>query len=113
VAGGGIVPFVDAALLSQRVSLPSVPVGYAGGRQFQMLRGSVRLAGLQPYVVFVGAGDDVERYRRIYGVEEDLAFSGFSFVRLPTTRIRFGVGYSLDEPYEKKIRPYVSVTYRP
>jgi hypothetical protein len=113
VVGGAWVPFVDAALLSQRVSLPSVPVGYSGGRQFQMLRGSVRLAGLQPYVVFVGAGDRIARYQRVYGIEEDFGFPAIGFVRLPTTRIRFGVGYSLDEPYREKVQPYVSVTYRP
>lgn len=113
VAGGSIPPFVDGAVLSQRLSLPSVPTGYTRGRQLQMLRGSLRLAGLQPYVVFIGAGDPIERYHRIYGVEEELVFSGLSFVGLPTTRIRYGLGYSLDEPYREKLRPYVSVTYRP
>lgn len=113
VAGGGFLPFVDNAVLSQRLSLPSVPTGYTGGQQLQMLRGTVRVAGLQPYVVFIGAGDPIERYHRIYGVEEDMTFSGLSFVGLPTTRIRFGLGYSLDEPFKGKVWPYVSVTYRP
>jgi hypothetical protein len=32
---------------------------------------------------------------------------------VPATRIRFGVGYSMDEPYKEKLRPYVGVVYRP
>ena len=111
--GGTVAPFFDPAYVSQRVPLPSVPVGYSGGRKFEMIRGSVRAFGLEPYVVFVAAGDRISRYQRVYGLEEVLNFTGIGFVRLPATRIRFGIGYSLDEPYEEKIRPYVSVVYRP
>jgi hypothetical protein len=113
VVGGTLVPFFDPSYLSQRVSLPSVPVGYTGGREFEMLRGSVRAFGLEPYVVFVAAGDSINRYQRIYGIEEEFNITGIGFARLPATRIRFGIGYSLDQPYDEKIRPYVSVTYRP
>jgi hypothetical protein len=111
--GGTTVPYFDPSYISQRVPLPAVPVGYAAGREFRMLRGSVRAFGFEPYAVFVGAGETINRYRRIYGVEEEFNFTGIGFARLPGTRIRFGIGYSLDEPYRERIRPYASVTYRP
>lgn len=111
--GGGYLPFVDQAFLSQRISLPSVPVGYASGRKLGMARLSTELFGVTPYAVWLAAGDKLTRYQRILGAEQAWQFSGIGFVRLPETRVRFGVGYSMDDPYKEKIRPYVSVTYRP
>ncbi len=111
--GGNVVPFFDPSFLSQRISLPSVPVGYTGGRTFEMLRGSIKAFRLEPYVVFVAAGDSIGHYQRIYGIENEINVTGIGFARLPSTRIRFGLGYSLDRPYDEKIRPYVSVVYRP
>ena len=111
--GGGYLPFVDGAFLSQRISLPSVPVGYASGRKLGIGRVSTELFGLTPYAVWLAAGDKRTRYQRILGAEQEWQFSGLGFARLPETRVRFGVGYSMDDPYKEKIRPYVSVTYRP
>ncbi len=111
--GGTTVPYFDPSYISQQVALPAGPVGYATGREFRMLRGSVRAFGFEPYAAFVGAGETIDRYRRIYGIEEEFNFTGIGFARLPGTRIRFGIGYSLDQPYKERIRPYASVTYRP
>jgi hypothetical protein len=111
--GGAYLPFVDPAYLSQRVSLPSVPVGYSAGSTFALYRASLRAFGVQPYAVWVSAGDSVGRFQRVFGVENEWDFPSIGFVKLPATRIRAGVGYSLDRPYDEKLRPYVSVTYRP
>lgn len=111
--GGAYLPFIDQAYLSQRISLPSVPVGYTSGRRFELYRASMRVLGVHPYATWVAAGDSITRYQRVLGVEDEFAFPTIGFVTLPSTRIRFGIGYSLDIPYEEKIRPYVSVTYRP
>ncbi|MCC6319265.1 MAG: hypothetical protein IT361_16450 [Gemmatimonadaceae bacterium] len=111
--GGAYLPFIDQAYLSQRISLPSVPVGYTSGRRVEMYRASMRLFRVHPYATWIAAGDSVTSYRRVLGLENEFAFPTIGFVTLPSTRIRFGVGYSLDEPYEEKMRPYVSVTYRP
>ncbi len=111
--GGTVLPFIDRSFLSQRISLPSVPVGYASGRKVALGRVSTQLFGVTPYAVWVSAGDRLTHYQRILGAEQDWLFSGIGFARLPETRVRFGVGYSMDEPYREKIRPYVSVTYRP
>lgn len=111
--GGAYLPFLDQAYLSQRISLPSVPVGYAAGSSVELYRASTRLFGVQPYAVWVAAGDSITRYQRVFGVENEFAFPTIGFVKLPSTRIRAGIGYSLDIPYDEKLRPYVSVTYRP
>ena len=111
--GGAYLPFIDQAYLSQRVSLPSVPVGYSAGRTFALYRAQLRAFGLQPYGVWVSAGDSVDHFQRIVGVENEFSVETIGFAKLPSTRVRFGVGYSLDRPYKDKIRPYVSVTYRP
>lgn len=111
--GGGYIPFLDRAFLSQRVSLPSVPVGYASGRKLGMGRLSTQIAGFQPYAVWVAVGDRITRYQRVLGAEREWDVPTIGFARVPGTRVRFGVGYSMDEPYREKIRPYLSVTYRP
>ena len=111
--GGGYIPFVDRAFLSQRVSIPSVPVGYSSGRKLEIGRLSTRIAGFQPYAIWVAAGDSISRYKRILGAEQEWSFAGVGFAHIPETRVRFGIGYSIDDPYREKIRPYLSVTYRP
>lgn len=111
--GGGYLPFVDRAYMSQRVSLPSVPVGYASGRKLGIGKLSTRIAGFQPYALWVAAGDKLTRYQRVLGAEQEWDFPTIGFARVPATRVRFGIGYSMDEPYKEKIRPYLSVTYRP
>ena len=111
--GGAPLPFVDSAYFSQRIPLPSVPVGYAQGRTVEGLRAAIRVAGLQPWAMWIAAGDTITRYQRTFGIEDEWRWPAIGFARLPAVRIRAGVGYSLDEPYDEKLRPYVSVTYRP
>jgi Tol biopolymer transport system component len=111
--GGAPVPFFDQAFLSQRIALPSVPVGYASGRRLALYRLSTQLFGVRPWAIWVAAGDSITHFQRLLGAEKELAFEGIGFARVPATRIRLGVGYSMDEPYKEKIRPYVGVTYRP
>jgi hypothetical protein len=111
--GGGYSPFIDEAVLSQRVSIPSVPVGFVAGSRFELYRASLAVAGVTPYAIWVAAGDSITSFKRIVGIEKQLEFGTIGYARLPATRIRVGLGYSFDDPYTEKIRPYVSVTYRP
>jgi hypothetical protein len=112
--GGSPSPLFDPAVLSQRVALHAVPAGVAAGDRIQVLRLSARLTGFTTYATFAGAGKGrIDRYHRVYGLEDDLRFPGIGFARLPETHVRFGAGYSLDAPFAHRLRPYVSVTYRP
>lgn len=111
--GGGGTPFIDPAFLSQRITLPAVPVGYVSGRRLGLGKVSTAVLGLHPYAVWVAAGDELSRFQRVVGVEQEWRFPTIGFARLPATLVRFGVGYSMDAPYREKLRPYVGVMYRP
>ena len=112
VLGGPRAPLVDEALLSQRVEMPALPFGIAGGRRAVVYHGTLALGGLDPY--YWGASfDDFERWHRVVGTETDAALPAFPFLRTPAVRLRAGVGYSLDEPFRKKWQFYSTVVYRP
>ena len=112
--GGAQAPFFDPVLWSQRVSLPSVPVGFASGRKLALYSVSLPLLGARSYATWVAAGDSsLGSFRRVLGAERQVDVGAIGFARLPATRIRVGVGYSLDEPYSDRVRAYFAVTYRP
>ncbi|MEO7965361.1 MAG: hypothetical protein ABIT38_15745, partial [Gemmatimonadaceae bacterium] len=111
--GGSAPPFFDPAVLSQRVALPSVPVGYTAGRNLELYRVSLPLLGVRPFATWVAAGDKIHRYKRIFGVDKSIDVDAIGFARVPATSVRAGVGYSLDEPYNEKMRAYFGVVYRP
>ncbi len=111
--GGGALPFLDRSIMSQRIEVPSVPVGFATGSKYESLRASLRMRGLTPYAMWLAAGDSIGTYQKIAGIENDFDFPAIGFVKLPATHIRFGLGYSFDQPFAEKIRPYVSVTFKP
>lgn len=111
--GGGDPPFLDGAYLGQRVAIPAVPVGLASGRRLGLVKLSTRIAGAQPYAIWVAAGDSLTRFQRVLGVEREWDVPTIGFARLPGVRARFGAGYSMDAPYRQKVRPYLGITYRP
>jgi Tol biopolymer transport system component len=118
LVGGTRVPFFDRALLSQRVSVPAVPVGYAAGERLAVYRVSVSRIPYftllaTPYFSWVSAGESLDDWRRVVGIEREVEFESLAFARLPTVRIRGGVGYSLDEPYRRRVGAYLSIAYRP
>jgi hypothetical protein len=113
VVGGTGSPYMDRAYLSQRITLPSVPTGYAAGRRVGLYRVAAGQGGFEPYFVWVAAGDSLSGWKRVAGLEQTLAFPSLGFARLPAVRIRLGAGYSFDEPFEYRTRGYASVTYRP
>jgi hypothetical protein len=113
VVGGSSSPFFDRALLSQRIALPAVPVGYARGSEVTMLRASLGGFALSPYALWLRAGDQPGRWQRLLGLEREWDFESFAVARLPGARFRVGVGHSLDEPFRRKTRVYLSAVYRP
>ncbi len=111
--GGSAPPFFDNAVLSQRVAIPSVPVGYTAGRNLEMYRVSIPLFGVRPFATWVAAGDEIHRYKRLFGADKTVDIGAIGFARVPATTLRGGIGYSIDEPYKEKMRAYLSVVYRP
>jgi hypothetical protein len=113
VIGGAANPLVDAAFLAQRISLPAVPAGFVTGRKVQLFRGTLGGAAWEPYFVWVAAGESLDEYKRIAGIERTFAISSLGFARLPGIRARAGASWSLDEPYEHRARAYASLTFTP
>lgn len=118
VVGGSALPYMDGAHLAHRVPLPMVPTGFVAGRRFGLYRvglsaGTLPGLSLEPYMLWVAAGDSLTAWKRIAGAEQTIAVPSLGFARLPAVRVRVGAGYSFDEPFQYRIRGYAGITYRP
>ncbi|MGH7663624.1 MAG: TolB family protein [Gemmatimonadaceae bacterium] len=112
VVGGTPAPLVDRAILTQRVEVPAVPLGVLSGRS--IVTGRVSLAGglLHPYL-WVARMDGEGSWYRVIGSEARFRFPALPTFRLPGAEIVAGIGQSLDEPFRKRVRGYISIVYRP
>ena len=116
VVGGLPSNLIDASLLTQRVSVPALPSGVAGGDHVVTYRAATSLAGLSPYIVAASAAVAVNRFaewHRVLGLELTVDQSSVPVLGLPGARLVAGVGYSLDEPLRRQTRGYLSATLRP
>lgn len=111
--GGTAIPYLDRTYLSQRIAAPAVPSGMVSGRRLAMARAAAGRGGLEPYLLLMAAGDSLADWKRIVGLEQELAFPSLGFARLPGVRVRLGAGYSLDEPFRRRAQAYAEVLYRP
>ncbi|MEP7344012.1 MAG: hypothetical protein ABI877_02035 [Gemmatimonadaceae bacterium] len=113
LVGGAPLPFADAAFQPNRLVVPGLPVGFVSGQRVGVAR--IVLGGqlLEPSVSWIAGGDTRSSWKRVYALERELAFPSLGYARLPGVRVRAGVSYSVDAPYEQKLRPYFSLVYRP
>lgn len=112
-AGGLPSPLFDASLLSQRVSHPALPVGFASGRQLMVARAGVELAGLEAYLWTASGGETLGRWRRVAAAEWRIGSAPLPLVHLPTASVLLGVGHSIDAPLRRETRGYAVVRVRP
>jgi hypothetical protein len=113
IVGGSVVPYFDRAFVSQFIPLSGVPAGYTFGRKVGVYRLSLDGFAYEPFAEWVAAGDSLEEWKRLVGIEQTFDFPALGFARLPGVRVRFGGAYALDEPYRRKARAYFSLTYSP
>jgi hypothetical protein len=113
LVGGSALPFADAAFHGNRIVLPGVPVGLVSGQRVGVARMVLGGRVVEPSVTWVAGGDRRTEWKRVYAVERELIFPSLGYARLPAVRVRAGVSYSVDAPFERKVRPYVSLVYRP
>ena len=111
--GGTANPFMNPLYFSQRIALPAVPAGFLHGSRYQQWRAGIGGLDWEPYMVWIAAGDSLERYHRIAGIERAFEISALGFARLPAVRLRGGAAWSFDEPFRHRPRAYLSVTYSP
>ena len=116
VIGGLPSNLIDASLLTQRVSVPALPSGAAGGDRVVTYRAATSLGGLSPYWFAASAAFATNRFadwHRVVGLELTVDQSPVPVLGLPGARLVAGVGYSLDEPVRHQARGYLSATLRP
>lgn len=112
--GGVASPLVDPSLLSQRLPLPAVPVGYLLGERVWTVRIDARgRGGLTPFWWAGTAGEELGDWKRVAGVEWVLDRDGVPYLGLPATRLEAGIARVLDEPLRKETRGWLSLSFRP
>ena len=111
--GGSAPSFVDTTTVDQWIPMPVLPFGALRGRRYASYRVSLRGDALSPYFWAGAAGDSLTRWMRVVGVDASISVPPLPFFRLPASAVTAGVGYSIDEPWRKKTRGYISLRYRP
>ncbi len=111
VVGGNAPHLFDHALLSQRVAMPALPLGIAGGKAVTTFRLALGASG-GPYY-WMGRADDIGRWHRLWGMDVELDVPPISFATMPATTVRGGIAYSLDEPFRRRVSGHLSLIYRP
>jgi hypothetical protein len=113
VFGGAQSPYIDALFIGQRLAMPALPFGVAGGRAASRLR----LEGtglLRPFYEWYTAGDDLGGdWRRVTGVEVDVAAPSLPSLRVPATKVRLGVAWAVDAPRRERPTAYLSLVLAP
>jgi Tol biopolymer transport system component len=116
VVGGLPSNLIDASVLAQRLSIPALPTGVAGGDRVLAYRAATSLAGLSPYFFAASASVATNRFEdwhRVIGLELTVDQSAVPVLGLPGARLAAGVGYSLDAPVRHQTRGYLTATLRP
>ena len=111
--GGMATPLVDAPVLSQRIVMPALPVGFALGTHVKTLRASTALGPLRPFYWVGTTRENVTGWARVAGVDAEYTVPSFPAFAIPVIGIRAGAAYSWDEPFRHRVGVYAGVTYRP
>jgi hypothetical protein len=111
--GGLAPPLVDSTLLSQRVSMPVLPIAAQTGRTVATLRVSAPGAIWRPYYWIGSASDALGPWNQVIGIEGSWHTDGVWIVRVPGVTLLGGVGYSLAGADRHHAQAYMSVVYRP
>ncbi len=114
--GGGPSPVIDQAIVSQRVSMPVLPAGIAVGSSVFSYRVNVSTQPLSWYFwsgSTARAGDSFTGWHRVFGVDWSQSIGAIPLAGTPAARAQVGVGESLDAPFRRKLRVYLSLILEP
>lgn len=114
-AGGFAPPLTDDASMGQRIAIPSLPVGVAGGTALYELRLSrtTPYIGGSLYAHSVGSGWQPDRHSAVLGIERGFAADYLGLVGLPRVRVIGGVARIVRGPLRDRGSAYFSVGWRP
>lgn len=113
VVGGATPSFVTGRTLEQWVAMPVLPFGAMRGSRYASYRVALGGGAFEPYLWSGAAGRTLDDWMRVAGLDANVAVPPLPILRMPAARAQLGVGYSLDDPWKKKLRAYLSVAYRP
>ncbi len=111
--GGLAPPLMDSSILTQRVSMPVLPVAVATGSEIETIRVSLPGPIWRPYYWIGSANDQSGSWSQVIGIEAGWHTDGVWIVRVPGATLLGGIGYSLTGPARHHVQGYMSVAYRP
>jgi hypothetical protein len=111
--GGSQTPLADGPVLSQRIVMPALPVGFALGTHVKTLRASAALGPVRPFYWIATTRENLTGWARVAGVDADYAVPAYPAFAVPAIGIRAGAAYSWDAPFRHRVGVYAGVVYRP
>jgi hypothetical protein len=114
--GGGPPVVLDRLLLAQRWSMPVLPTESTVGTSAFVYRVNAFSAPLTLYW-WAGsttpAGEPFREWHRVVGVEWSASTPAIVPAGTPAARAQIGVGESLDQPFRRQFRAYLSLVINP
>lgn len=114
--GGNPSALLDRSLLTQRLAMPVLPTGIQTGPQAFAYRVTVRAQPLDGYF-WSGSTTSIDarfaRWNRVIGVDGVQSIGAIPLAGTPSARAQYGIGYSLDDPFRKKVRGYLGLVLNP
>lgn len=114
--GGLPSTLVDGSLLTQRLAMPALPLGVAIGERAVSVRAATTLGLLTPYYWAASARDGAgrfDRWHRVAGLELAIDERALFVLGTPGARATAGIARSLDAPFARRTRGYVTIVLRP
>ena len=114
--GGPANPVSDSAIFTQRYAMPFVPFAVGTGRA--MFAWRVALPANAWTLFYTGAGtgrdmDLIRRWSRAVGAEMRYVLPVVPVAFSPRIEARGGLGYTLDEPFRRRVRLYLEMKVEP
>ena len=114
--GGGAPAIGDSSAMSQHWRMPALPTAVAEGKVLMAWRVAFPTPGWTPYFEGASAGDTIfarRSWHRAIGMEMNLEVPPVPVVFTPRARARVGAAYTLDAPFRRRVRGYVSMQFEP
>lgn len=114
--GGSPPALVDRLLFTQRLTMPVLPSGIAVGSSALTYRVALNTQPLGAYFWAGSAAPARTRFanwNRVIGLEGSQSVASIPVAGVPNARVVYGVGESLDAPFRRQIRGYLSVVINP
>jgi len=114
--GGAASPLVDRALLAQRLVMPALPSGISIGSSAFTYRVTLDTRPVALYLYSgstAPAGRRFATWNRVIGADWSASVPAIAVAGTPAAQAQIGAGESLDAPFRKRLRAYVSLVLEP